>query len=287
MAKSVVITGATSGIGRATALELAAKGYDVIGTARTAAKAQTLQDEAASRGVELRTVLLDVADAASTAEGFAEIAELTGGGPWAVVNNAGFAQSGAIEDVDDEAVRYQLEVNLVAPMRIARLVLPSMRERGDGRIVNISSIAGRVSAPMTGWYAASKFGLEAASDALRVEVEPFGVRVVLVEPGGFGTGIWDEGQSRLPSSSSGAYDAAYARAHRATGLGGRLLPDPVWVARVVRLALASPVPLARYVVGVDAVGALIGTKLAPTLVTDFVKGVSVGLRGPFRRPPAA
>jgi NAD(P)-dependent dehydrogenase (short-subunit alcohol dehydrogenase family) len=277
--KSVVVTGANSGIGRATALELAGAGYDVIGTARTAGKATQLEDAARERELSLRTVLLDVADAESTTAGFEAIAEMTDGGPWAVINNAGFAQSGAIEDVDDEQARYQLEVNLIAPMRIARLVLPGMRARGDGRIVNISSIGGRVSSPMTGWYCASKFGLEAATDALRVEVEPFGVRVILIEPGGFGTGIWAEGQSRLPGEADdSAYADAYARAHAATSRAGAFFPDPVWVARVIRVALANPVPLARYLVGVDAVGMFVGQKLAPTVVADYVKAVSAGLR---------
>jgi NAD(P)-dependent dehydrogenase (short-subunit alcohol dehydrogenase family) len=288
MAKSVVITGANSGIGKATALELAGAGYDVIGTARSGAKAKELHIAAAERGIGLRTVLLDVADAGSTEQGFKEIAELTGGGPWAVINNAGFAHSGAIEDVSDEDARYQLEVNLVAPMRIARLVLPAMRGRGEGRIVNISSIAGRVSSPMTGWYSASKFGLEAASDALRVEVEPFGVRVILIEPGGFGTGIWAEGQNRIPAEVNSVYGDAYERAHSAAGLADRYLPDPVWVARVIRVALNNPVPLARYLVGVDAVSLFLGQKLAPTMLADYVKSVSAGLRrvplpNPFAR----
>ena len=111
-------------------------------------------------------------------QGFAEIAGMTGGGPWAVVNNAGYAQSGAVEDVSDEQVRAQLETNVVAPMRIARLVLPAMKSRGEGRIVNISSVAGRTSQPLMGWYCASKHALEAVTDALRMEVEPDGVRVV-------------------------------------------------------------------------------------------------------------
>jgi NAD(P)-dependent dehydrogenase (short-subunit alcohol dehydrogenase family) len=285
VSKSVVITGANSGIGKATALELATAGYDVIGTARSEGKAQSLLDAAAERDLSLRTVLLDVGDAESTEKGFAEIASLTDGGPWAVINNAGFAHAGAIEDVSDEDARYQLEVNLVAPMRIARLVLPTMRARGDGRIVNISSIGGRVATPMTGWYCASKFGLEAATDALRVEVEPFGVRVILIEPGGFGTGIWAEGQRRLPSEAESVYAAAYGRAHAASGRAASLFPDPVWVARVIRLALINPVPLARYLVGVDAVGMFVGQKLAPTVVGDYVKGLSAGLRRlPFRRP---
>src|SRR5579875_1496944 len=156
MSKTVVVTGANSGIGLATALELATAGYDVIGTARSDEKAATIESAAAERGVEIKTVQLDVADSESTKLAFEEIADLTGGGPWGLVNNAGFAQAGAIEDVDDEAVRAQLEVNLVAPARTARLVLPHMRRRGEGRIINVSSIAGRMSLPLLGWYCASK-----------------------------------------------------------------------------------------------------------------------------------
>jgi NAD(P)-dependent dehydrogenase (short-subunit alcohol dehydrogenase family) len=275
--KSVVVTGANSGIGLATALELARVGYDVIGTVRTAAKAESMQAAAAEKGVELRSVLLDVADEQSTREGFAEIATLTDGGPWAVVNNAGFAQAGAVEDVTAEDARYQLEVNLVAPARIAQLVLPAMRARGDGRIVNVSSIAGRVSTPLTGWYSASKHGIEALSDALRVEVAQFGVKVVLIEPGGFGTGIWEAGHDSFPAPEGSAYAGVYERARRTT-LQGRHFPDPVWVGRAIRLALAAPVPLPRYLVGVDAVALAVSDVVVPTMVTDYVKGVGSGLR---------
>ena len=283
MGKSVVVTGANSGIGRATALELAGAGYDVIGTVRSAAKGEQLRDAASERGLQLRAVELDVADEASTREGFAEIDTMTDGGPWAVVNNAGFAQAGAVEDVTAEAARYQLEVNLVAPARIAQLVLPGMRQRGGGRIVNVSSIAGRVSTPLTGWYSASKHGLEALSDALRIEVAPFGVKVVLVEPGGFGTGIWEAGHDTFPTPEGSAYAHVYDRARAAT-LQGRRLPDPVWVGRAIRMALAAPVPLPRYLVGVDAVAMAAGSSIAPTGVAGYVKGVGSGLRGllPFR-----
>jgi NAD(P)-dependent dehydrogenase (short-subunit alcohol dehydrogenase family) len=277
VAKSVVVTGANSGIGLATTLELAGAGYDVIGTARSPQKAAAIDGAAAGRGVSVRTVLLDVADAESTERAFAEIAELTDGGPWAVVNNAGYAQAGAIEDVSDEEIREQLDTNLVAPARIARLVLPAMRERGDGRLVNVSSILGRVTVPLIGWYCASKHGLEAVTDALRMEVAQFGVKVVLIEPGSFGTGIW--AGARYPDSPAhDEYAAAYERARARTGAGARFMPDAVWVARTVRLALSSPVPMPRYLIGADAVGGVVADRLFPTLLTDTVKALGAGVR---------
>ena len=281
MTRSVVVTGANSGIGLATALELAGAGYDVIGTARSAEKAQILLDAAAERGVTVRTALLDVGDAESCAKAIAEIESTTE--IWGLVNNAGFAQAGSVEDVDDEAVRYQLEVNLVAPARLARLALPGMRARGEGRIVNVSSVAGRMSMPLMAWYCASKHGLEAMTDALRMEVAPYGVTVALVEPGSFGTGIW-EGAAYPDDAATDLYAAAYERAQKATVTGSRIMPDPVWVARTVRLALSSPVPLARYLVGADAVGGVLAERLVPTAVTDVVKGVLAGVRKlPFSR----
>ncbi len=222
MPKSVVVTGANSGIGLATAVELAQAGYDVIGTVRSADKAERLRGAAAERGVQVRTVELDVADDASTREGFARIGRMTTGGPWAVVNNAGAVQPGAVEDVPLDDARAQLEVNLLAPARIAQLVLPAMRTRGDGRIVNVSSVAGRVSAPLSGWYCASKAGLEALSDALRMEVAQFGVRVVLIEPGGFGTAIWERSADRWPDRPGSPYAEVYERAQTLSEQGRRL-----------------------------------------------------------------
>jgi NAD(P)-dependent dehydrogenase (short-subunit alcohol dehydrogenase family) len=276
--KSVVVTGANSGIGLATVLELASAGYDVIGTVRTAAKAELVQQSAEDKGVTVRTVELAVDDAAATEAGFKQIDDLTDGRLWAVVNNAGYVQAGAVEDVSDEQVRSQLETNLLAPMRIARLVLPGMKARGEGRIVNVSSVAGRMSTPLMGWYCASKHGLEAVTDALRMEVEADGVRVILIEPGMFGTDIWAAGEaSSLPDPSSARYAAAYARSE-ALSAQARRMPDPIWVARTIRLALANPLPMARYVVGADALGGILAETIVPTVVTDYVKAFTTGLR---------
>jgi NAD(P)-dependent dehydrogenase (short-subunit alcohol dehydrogenase family) len=278
VSKSVVVTGANSGIGLVTVLELAGAGYDVIGTVRSAAKAELVQEVALDRGVTVRTVELDVNDGDSCKAGFEQIAAMTDGGPWALVNNAGYAQAGSVEDVDDELVRAQLETNLIAPIRLARLVLPKMRARGEGRILNVSSVAGRMSTPLMGWYCASKHGLEAVTDCLRMEVEPDGIRVILIEPGMFGTDIWSAASAQeFPAPTTSRYAAAYARADSMSSQSSKL-PDPVWVARTIRVALSNPLPMARYVVGADAVGGILAETLVPTAVTDYVKAVTAGLR---------
>ncbi|MGB8650108.1 MAG: SDR family oxidoreductase [Mycobacteriales bacterium] len=279
MRRTVLVTGANSGIGLVTCLELAAAGWDVIGSARTQKKATAVRRAAQEKGVEVRTLLLDVDDPASCARAVEEAGQLH-----ALVNNAGFALSGAVEDLSDDRVRAQLETNVVAPIRLARLVLPGMRERGDGRIVNISSVAGRLSTPLMGWYCASKHALEGVTDALRMEVEGFGVKVSLVEPGMFATDVWSAAkEGAYPEPSTARYAAAYARG---AALGNRSdkLPDPVWVARTVRIALTNPVPLARYVVGADAVGGILAETVLPTVLTDYLKAISTGLRSPLRLP---
>ena len=278
MARSVLVTGANSGIGLVTCLELASAGYDVVGSVRSAAKADLVERAAAAKGVVVRTIELDVDDAASAEAGLKAFADLTGAGPWALVNNAGYAQTGAIEDVSDELARRQFETNVFAPMRLSRLVLPGMRERGDGRIVNISSIAGRLSTPLMGWYAGSKHALEALTDAMRIEVSQDGIRVVLIEPGMFGTDIWSAAQDGgFPDPTSARYAAAYAHAESLAHRSHRL-PDPVWVARTIRVALTNPVPMARYLVGVDAVGGALAETLLPAPVMDYAKAVLSGLK---------
>src|SRR2546422_9645375 len=130
---------------------------------------------------------------------------------YGLVNNAGYTNTGAVEDVDDDDVRHQLETMTVAPMRLARLALPAMRAAGRGRIVNVSSIFGRTTTPLTGWYQAAKHALEAVSDALRIEVAKDGIKVVLVEPGGFRTGIWEENQRDVDRRAGSRYMSSYQR----------------------------------------------------------------------------
>ena len=156
------------------------------------------------------------------------------GTPWAIVNNAGYSGVGAIEDVSDDEARHQLETMVVAPMRLARLALPHMRAAGDGRIVNVSSIYGLTTTPLSGWYQASKHALEAASDALRLEVARDGVQVVLIEPGGLKTGIWEEFESDVSRPEDSDYEAAYHRfepsssrlCHSWANQRGRQRPSP-------------------------------------------------------------
>src|SRR5829696_2378155 len=169
---AILITGCSTGIGRATALRLARGGHDVVATAR---RPDSLAELA---GAGCRTLALDVTDEASM------VAAVEAAGPLdALVNNAGYSQSGALETLDMDDVRRQFETNVFGLLRMCQLVLPAMRERGAGRIVNISSMGGTFTFPGGGVYHATKHAVEALSDALRLEVACFGVKVVVVQPG--------------------------------------------------------------------------------------------------------
>jgi NAD(P)-dependent dehydrogenase (short-subunit alcohol dehydrogenase family) len=261
---TVLTTGANSGIGLDTAIEVARRGYRSVGSVRSDEKAATLLEAAAAADVVVEAVILDVteADACSTVMGDLEL--------YGLVNNAGYSNSGAIEDVSDEDVRHQLETMVVAPMRLAKLALPAMRESGRGRIVNVSSIYGRTTTPLTGWYQATKHALEAASDALRVEVAGSGIQVVIVEPGGFKTGIWEGNESALARHAGSRFAASYEREMQLTKGMEPFMGDPARVATVIGRALDSPLPRARYVVGLDAHAAVIADRFTPTAVKDIV-----------------
>jgi NAD(P)-dependent dehydrogenase (short-subunit alcohol dehydrogenase family) len=266
-----VVTGANSGIGLETVVTVARLGFRAVGTVRSRAKAKVVTDRAAASGVDVATALLEVTDA----EACAAVVDRTR--PWGVVNNAGFSGTGAVEDVTDDEVRQQLEAMVIAPMRLARLALPHMREQGGGRIVNISSVYGRTTTPLSGWYQASKHALEAVSDALRLEVARDGVKVVLIEPGGFRTGIWDEFERDIDKRSPSAYAGAYGRTRALIGLAMPCMGEPAAVARAVGSALTSPAPRARYPVGLDAQAALLAEQVVPDRLRDRVIRLALGL----------
>ncbi|MFI9203043.1 SDR family oxidoreductase [Streptomyces sp. NPDC053048] len=276
--RSVVVTGANSGIGRAVVLELARRGYDVIGTVRTEEKAKALEAAAGDHSRTVRTVLMDVADADSCEAAFEQVEEMTGGGPWAVVNNAGAHLAGAVEDVTEEEARRLLEVNLLGPARICRLVLPVMRRRGGGRIVNVTSMAGLVSAPFNGWYAASKHAMEALSDALRMESAHFGVHVALVEPGFHETAMTFQGASRLVQLAL-EHNSWYQNAYGVT-LGSLARHRPFRpaeaAARTVCRAVCARRPAARYCTGREVL-MIRAHQYAPALLMDGIQRRLTGL----------
>ena len=271
--RPVLVTGANSGIGLATVVELARRRYRAIGSVRSPAKADIVRRAAEDAGVEVETVELDVSDADACEE------IVPGLNLWGLVNNAGYAVTGAVEDVDDDEARALFEVMVHAPMRLARLALPSMRSHGGGRIVNVSSIAGLVTMPYGGHYTAAKHALEALSDALRVEVAGDGVRVVLVEPGGFRTGIWDEFQADIDKrvASGSKHATGYQRYLAGQRLTEPIMGDPQGCAKVIANALSTRVPRARYLVGLDAQALSAAYRLSPTFVRDRVFRIALGL----------
>jgi NAD(P)-dependent dehydrogenase (short-subunit alcohol dehydrogenase family) len=274
----VLVTGANSGIGLESTLELARRGWQVFGTVRDEAKADALGSQVAEAGLDsVEPVILDVSDHAAVVKRWPELPDF-----YAVVNNAGYTELGAIEEVTAEQAKAQLDVNLVAPAVVSACALPAMRERGEGRIVMVSSIAGRASLlPLNGWYHASKFGLEALSDILRVEVAQFGVDVILVEPGLFRTKIESKARARATLEARGdhsPYASAYARVTSWLNLIDSVAPTPEIVARTIAGAIESRWPRRRYVVGVDALAAVATQPFTPRAVTDWAMQWLGGLR---------
>jgi NAD(P)-dependent dehydrogenase (short-subunit alcohol dehydrogenase family) len=270
--RTVLVTGANSGLGLATVLELARLGFRSVGSVRSGQKAELVHRAAAAAGRSVETVLLDVNDEEACADVVGRLAPLHG-----LVNNAGYSVTGAVEDVADHEARAVLETMVIAPMRLARLALPGMREVRDGCIINVSSIYGRTSTPFTGWYQAAKHALEGVTDALRMEVAGFGVRVSLVEPGGFRTAIFDEVSGDVARREGSPYQAGYQRSLDLLRLATPFLGNPDQVARLVGRILRDPHPRARYLVGIDAQAAALAGAATPTFVRDLVTRKVLGL----------
>jgi NAD(P)-dependent dehydrogenase (short-subunit alcohol dehydrogenase family) len=248
-APAVLVTGCSSGIGRATAERLARAGRTVYASARRVESLEGLEG--------CRTLQLDITDDESMRAAVDAI-EREHGAVGVLVNNAGYSQSGAVESVTIDEARRQLETNVLGLMRLTQLVLPGMRRQGSGRIVNVSSMGGRLTFPGGGWYHASKHALEALSDALRFEVEGFGIDVVVIQPGLIRTGFAEAAVGSIAvdpddpyarfnqavgAATAGAYEGGLARV-----LGG----GPDTVARAIERAISARRPRTRYRVTASA-----------------------------------
>lgn len=260
-----LVTGCSSGIGRATALLLARSGYRVFATVRSADDESSLHREA--RDLPLEVLRLDMRNEAAVHACVREVMDRAGRID-ALVNNAGFAQLGAVEDLSATVLRRQFDVNVFGPIQLCQEVVPIMRAQGSGRIVNVSSLAGRISTPFLGAYCASKFALEAFSDSLRVETRSAGIHVVLVEPGPVITRF----QEALRSSASDVHEASVFRTYYEAILSEgepRFASTADRVAHVIAKSLASPRPRARYRVKLlDGVIARV-TRVAPASAMDW------------------
>ena len=238
-----VVTGANSGIGRATSIHLARAGHRVIGTVRSRDKAAKLDAMASDAGVAVELVELDVADDASVADGFAEILELTGRVDH-LVNNAGIGGNAVAEECPPEMYLSVMNVNLCGAVRCIQAVLPQMRERGSGTIVNITSVAGRIAALAQSPYVASKWAFEGFSEGLAQELAPFGIRVAIIEPGVTKSAIFAKNIDA--PNSTGAYEVHYRRMFQFYAAGMANATDPFEVGETIQRAIESTEPHLRY-----------------------------------------
>jgi len=272
---SVLITGASRGIGRATALSLDRAGHEVIAGIRDEEAAERLAAEASGR---LRTVRLDVTDAGS----IRAAADVVGGRLDALVNNAGVVVGGIVEAVDLDALRHQFEVNVVGQVAVTQALLPAIRATA-GRVVFMSSISGRVSAPALTPYTASKFAIEAIADGLRLEVRRWGIRVVIVEPGSIDTDMWRNAEAQFDAGVAAMTDE-HRRLYSGLLTGMRKLVHntakraaPVdEVAAAVVEAVTAERPRTRYVVGADARGQLLLKAALPDRAYDALAARMTG-----------
>jgi NAD(P)-dependent dehydrogenase (short-subunit alcohol dehydrogenase family) len=236
--KIVLITGASSGIGRACAAHLADLGHRVYGTSRRPA-----QD-----GLPFTMLQMDVTDDTSVQQAIQTILDEQGRID-VVVNNAGIGYGGSVEDTSIEQAHATLETNCFGALRVCHAVLPSMRAQGSGTIINVGSIGGLIGLPYQGLYSASKYALEGMSEALRMEVKRFGVNVVLLEPGDICTEFTANRLSTRSVKEGSVYHEAYARALERIESDERNGAKPKVVARTVSRIVASPSPKLRYFAG--------------------------------------
>jgi NAD(P)-dependent dehydrogenase (short-subunit alcohol dehydrogenase family) len=272
--RAVVITGSSTGIGAACALHLDRLGFLVFAGVRKIADGEALQRQGENRLIPL---ILDVTDAASIQRSQRIVSEHVGAhGLFGLVNNAGIAVAGPLEAVPISDLRRQLEINLIGQVAVIQAFLPLIR-MARGRIVNMGSIAGRAAMPLMGPYSASKFALEAITDALRLEVQQWGIEVSIVEPGAIATPIWDKsgkGATDLEVATTPElrtlYAGVIAGVKKVVGEAAKRAIAPDAVAQAVERALTAARPKTRYLVGPDAKLRALMIKLLPDRASDAV-----------------
>lgn len=277
-AQTILITGSTAGIGRHAARELAQKGHLVIASGRSESALASLVEEGNGR---IHGVRLDVTDAASIARAAAEVERLLSGrGLDVLVNSAGYAQAGALIELSEQDFRRQFETNVFGLLAVTRALLPALRRSRRGKLVNISSTGGRITLPLGGAYHASKYAVEAMSDALRMELRPLGIEVAIIEPGPihsqFAERTLEEASAYLQKSTS-LYAAAYAQAARVQALASRQSAGPEVVMRALEHAIGARRPRARYVVPRRIALMMFLSRFLPTRVLDRVLSRMMGL----------
>jgi NAD(P)-dependent dehydrogenase (short-subunit alcohol dehydrogenase family) len=278
---AVLITGSSTGIGRAAALRMSRLGWRVFAGVRTESDAESLREE----GLELLTpVTIDVTDGDQILAVAEQIVAETGeAGLDGLVNNAGVAVMGPLETMDIEDLRRQIEINLIAQVAVTQAMLPSIR-RARGRIVFISSIGGRMAMPFGAPYHASKFGIEAVTDCLRQELRPWKIDVAAIEPGSIDTPIWQRGErhadelaKRAPAAQEELYGAKIERFRDAVRRTAERGISPEKVAGAIEHALSARRPRTRYLVGADARGQALMARILPDRLMDRIVARAMGI----------
>ncbi len=269
----VLVTGCSSGIGREVARRFAARGWRVAASMRRPEAGEALRQEAAQRGWSLSTPRLDVADGDSVEAAVSALLAETGGRIDVLVNNAGYYCFGPVEETTPAELAAQLDTNVVGVLRVTRAVLPAMRARGEGAIVNVSSVSGLVVVPVVGPYHASKWALEALTEALRYEVAPFGIRVACVEPGPFATELHAKEVRTVGAGRAGSpYAPLVARYEAQSARMRRGPPDPVVDA--IYEAATQPNPKLRWRVGPTSFSGGVLRRFVPDRLYELVMGIA-------------
>ncbi|MBR61369.1 MAG: hypothetical protein CL904_01745 [Dehalococcoidia bacterium] len=271
--KTVFITGASSGIGKTASLYLCEQGYKVIGSSRNLGRLDSLAEEANKKGKCFFPVELDInkenGEAGCIEEVLPPLIERYSIN--VLVNNAGYGLWGPLESISVSEMENQFKTNVFAPFRLSKLLIPNMREKGYGRIINISSVAGWVSTPFNGAYASSKFALEAQTEALRMELWPFGVTVSSIQPGLFNTNF----QTNMVHGSDAESEALpykyfinrYRRKHKKWQ---KLIHDPIKIAKLIERIIESERPRLRYPIGFEARAGILGSKIFPERIYQWM-----------------